>query len=106
MSSTETCANFFDMIKSLLNILYDQEWSSPAARHEDAGKLSLSKSIDLHHKLLFSAGLRADIRQDVIIQDSKSLEDVKSGAIQVEASVKDCKKSSAVVEICEIAEKN
>ena len=64
-----------------------------------------SKSINLHHKLLFSANLRADIRQDVIIQDSVNLEDVKTVAMRVEASVKDHKKSSEIVEVSEIAEK-
>ena len=106
MSSTETCADFFDRVKSSLNTLYDQEWTSPAAGHEEADKLACTKSVNLHHKLLFSAGLRADIRQDVIIQDSVTLDDVKTVALRVEASVKDKKKSSEIVEVSEIAEKN
>ena len=63
--------------------------------------MARTKSINLHHKLLFSAGLRSDIKQDVIIQDSVTLEDIKMVAILVEASVKDRKKS-AVMEVNEV----
>ena len=76
-------------------------WESASEANEAADKLARTKSINLHHKLLFSAGLRSDIKQDVIIQDSVTLEDIKMVAIRVEASVKDRKKS-AVMEVNEI----
>ena len=104
MTHSETCADFFDRVKSALNILYDEMWTPPEEINAEADKLARTKSINMHHKLLFSAGLRSDIRQDVIIQDSVTLEDVKTVAMRVEASVKDRKKSAAVVEVSEVLE--
>ena len=49
--------------------------------------------------MLFTAGLRSDIKQDVVIQDSTTLDEVKTVAMRVEASIKDRKKNATVVEV-------
>ena len=97
MSSSESVNDFFDRCKSHLMILYDEEW--PLLVDDANDKAARQKSINLHHKVLFSAGLRSNIKADVIIQDSKSLEDVKTVAMRVEASVRDAKPKQQVAEI-------
>ena len=68
MSSSESVNDFFDRCKSHLMILYDEEW--PLLVDDANDKAARQKSINLHHKVLFSAGLRSNIKADVIIQDS------------------------------------
>ena len=99
MTNSESCSDFFDRCKSNLNILYTEEWSEPTEENQAADNQARTKSITLHHKLLFTAGLRSDIKQDVVIQDSTTLDEVKTVAMRVEASIKDRKKNATIVEV-------
>ena len=92
-SPHESCQDFYDRCRCQLHVLYDEEWDDVAGPGAAADAEARSKSIKMHHKVLFASGLRPDIKQDVIMQDMKSLDDLKAVAMRVEASVKETNKA-------------
>ena len=52
----------------------------------------------MHHKLLFAAGLRPELRSDVVMQDSTDLEGLLEVALRVEASKKEVRPANRVAE--------
>lgn len=92
-SPQESCQDFYDRVRCQLHVLYDEEWEDVSGGGAAADALARSKSIKMHHKVLFASGLRSDIKQDVIMQDMKSLDDLKAVAMRVEASVKETNKA-------------
>ena len=85
----ESVQDFLDRVRANLSTLYSTEWSDA----EDAA--ARTKSMAMHVKLNFAAGLRPSIRQQAVIQDSKTVEELLTIAMRVEAALKDNSRQSA-----------
>ena len=82
----ESVMDFYDKVKSNVHQWYSEDW---VEANTDADKAAKTKSLQMHVKLSFAAGLRPSIQKDTIIQDCNTVEELITVAMRVEASKKD-----------------
>ena len=96
----ENVQDFLDRIRANMGTLYSTEWTDA----DDAA--AKRKSMEMHIKLNFAAGLRPSIRQQAVIQDSKTVQELLTIAMRVEAALKDTSRAAAPAEVHAVAEEN
>lgn len=82
----ESVMDFYDKVKSNVHQWYSEDWENA---NTDADKAVKAKSLAMHVKLSFGAGLRPLVQKDTIIQDCNTVEELITVAMRVEASRKD-----------------
>ena len=82
----ESVMDFYDKVKSNVHQWYSEDWEDA---NTDADKAAKAKSLAMHVKLSFAAGLRPSVQKDTIIQDCNTVEELITVAMRVEASKKD-----------------
>ena len=78
----ESVMDFYDKVKSNVHQWYSEDW---VEANTDADKAAKTKSLQMHVKLSFAAGLRPSIQKDTIIQDCNMVEELITVAMRVEA---------------------